>query len=84
VNRRRLLRRLLAGSRNVAFADFTNLVEGFGFQQTRTRGSHHIFWHPRSRRRLNLQPQGGQAKAYQVRQFLDMIEEYQLELEAET
>ncbi len=83
MNRRRLLRRLLAGSRNVAFADFVNLVEGFGFQYSRTQGSHHIFWHPVIRRRLNLQPEGGQAKPYQIRQFLDLVEEHELVLEAE-
>ena len=81
MNRRRLLQRLLAGSRNVAFHDLINLVEGFGFQHNRTQGSHHIFWHPIIRQRWNLQPQGGQAKSYQIRQLLRLIEDYQLDLE---
>jgi hypothetical protein len=81
VNRRRLLRRLLAGSRNVAFADMINLAEGFGFRVIRTRGSHHILSHPAVPELLNLQSSGSQAKAYQVRQFLDLVEQYQLRLE---
>jgi hypothetical protein len=31
---------------------------------------------------VNLQNVGGQAKAYQVRQFLELIERYNLEMEA--
>jgi hypothetical protein len=81
VNRRRLLRRLLAGSRNVAFADMINLAEGFGFRVIRTRGSHHMLSHPAVPELLNLQPSGSQAKAYQVRQFLELVEQYQLRLE---
>ena len=81
MNRRRLLRRLLAGSRNVAFADLLNLAEGFGFRLARMRGSHHILSHPDVPELLNLQPMGSQAKAYQVQQFLDLIEKYGLRLE---
>jgi len=30
---------------------------------------------------LNLQPEGSQAKAYQIRQLLRLVEEYELRLE---
>lgn len=58
-----------------------NLVEGFGFRLDRMRGSHHLFVHPDVPEVLNLQPEGRQAKAYQIRQFLRLIEEYELRLE---
>jgi len=44
MNRRKLLKSLSEGHlKNVAFDDFTNLVEGFGFILLRIRGSHHIY-----------------------------------------
>ena len=82
MNRERLLRRLLQGSfNNVAFRDFSSLVEGFGFRQIRVRGSHHIFEHPTLPEQLNIQDYRGEAKAYQLRQFLDLVERYDLHLE---
>ena len=61
----------------------TNLVEGFGFQLRRVSGSHHIFKHPQVPAIVNLQDEGGQAKPYQVRQFLKLVERYDLRLEDE-
>lgn len=82
MDRRRLLRRLLTGAlQNVAFNDFVDLVEGFGFQIMRVRGSHHIFVHPDVPELLNLQDERGEAKPYQIRQFLRLVERYNLELE---
>ena len=81
MNRRRLLLRLLNGSRNVGFADMVNLAEGFGFRLSRVTGSHHIFIHSGVPELLNLQEVGGQAKPYQVRQFLKLVERHRLRLE---
>ena len=71
----------MAGSRNIRLADFTALVEAFGFQLARTRGSHHIYQHPAVPEILNLQDFGGQTKPYQLRQFLQLVEKYNLTLE---
>ena len=71
----------MAGSRNVRFDDWCRLAEGFGFQLDRTSGSHHIFRHP-SGLMLNLQPdRNRQAKLYQVRQLLGLVEENGLSLD---
>ena len=81
MNRRRLLRRLSFGAlRNVRFADFTDLVEGFGFRLIRTAGSHHIYSHADIDEMVNLQEVGSEAKAYQIRQFLRLVERYNLQL----
>ena len=80
MNRRKLLKRLLAGSLNVSFSDMVNLVQGFGFQLVRVSGSHHIFGHPAVKELVNLQNVGGDAKPYQIRQFLKLIERYNLRL----
>lgn len=82
--RRRLLRRLSQGAlHNVPYQDMVSLVEGFGFRLVRTSGSHHIFRHPVAGAKLNLQPYRGQAKPYQIRQFLKLVEQLNLTLEDE-
>lgn len=45
----------------------------------RTSGSHHIFSHPDVPELLNLQEVAGEAKPYQVRQLLRLVERYNLE-----
>lgn len=62
----------------MAFADFERLVEGCGFELVRVRGSHRIYRHPEIIEKLNLQPVGGEAKPYQIRQFLALVEKYHL------
>jgi len=81
MNHRKLLQQVLAGSKNVRFNDMIGLIEAFGFELSRVNGSHHIFKHPDVRELVNLQNANGQAKPYQVRQFLKLVEKYNLELE---
>ena len=82
MNRNKLLERLNEASlQNVSFADFVSLLRGFGFYVHHVRGSHHIFRHPDLRDRLNLQEDRGEAKPYQIREFLDLVERYNLQLE---
>jgi predicted RNA binding protein YcfA (HicA-like mRNA interferase family) len=57
------------------------LVEGFGFVFDRQSGSHHIFTHPEIAELVNLQNVEGKVKPYQVRQFLRLVEKYNLVLE---
>ena len=84
MNPRKMLERILAGSRNVRFADFRGLIRAFGFRLDRIAGSHHIFVHPNVPILVNVQNVGGKAKPYQMRQFLKLVEEYNLQLEDET
>ena len=53
------------------------------FNLARVTGSHHIFTHPTIQELVNLQEVKGQAKPYQIRQFLRLVERYNLELEDE-
>lgn len=81
---RRLLLRLLQGHlQNVPFDELCELVQAFGFRPGRSRGSHQIFLHPATTEMLNLQPRHGEAKPYQIRQFLRLVERYNLSLEDE-
>ena len=82
VKRRKLLQKLARGGlQNVAFNDMVNLVEGFGFRLARTAGSHHVFVHPEIAELVNLQNVKGEAKPYQIRQFLQVVERHNLQLE---
>jgi hypothetical protein len=83
VRTRKTLEKARGGSRNLHFADVVRLAERFGFRLVRTRGSHHIFTHDDMAELLNLQSVGGQAKPYQVRQLLHLVERYNLVLKAD-
>ena len=84
MNQRRLLERLRRGHHeNVSFSDFCRLVEAFGFRLERIEGSHRAYDNPRVPNLVNLQPQRGEAKGYQVRQFLRLVALYNLRLEDE-
>ena len=80
---KKLLSKLLSGSRNVRFAEAVACAELFGFKLTRVSGSHHVFTHPRVSELINLQNVQGKAKSYQVKQLLKIIESYDLRMEDE-
>ena len=83
-SRRRLLDRLLSGSRTIRFADAVACAEAFGLRLARIKGSHHIFVHPDVPELANLQSVAGKAKPYQVRQLLTIIERYNLHMREES
>jgi hypothetical protein len=75
-----LLARARRSPAGLVFAEATLLAKQFGWQEVRVRGSHHLFHHPlapsikdRYPQPLNLQEgKDGKAKAYQVRQMIEM------------
>lgn len=78
---RKLLKKLLSGSKNIRFDEFITLITAFNFSLDRITGSHHIFVHPNIAQSISIQPdKNGQAKGYQIKQFLKLIEQHQLEL----
>ena len=80
--RSKLLKKVLSGSKNIRFDDFVALLEGFGFESRRIRGSHHIFSQPDISEQLSIQPKkNGQAKPYQIRQLLKLREKHDLRLD---
>jgi len=78
---KKILAKVLAGSKNIAFNDFVLLVEGFGFRLSRVGGSHHIFVHDTVKELVNLQNVKGKVKPYQIKQVMELVERYNLELE---
>lgn len=81
MNKRKLLQKILDGSKNVRFQDMIALVQAFGFRLSRVSGSHHIFTHPGIPELVNLQEVHGQAKPYQIKQFLKLVERHNLVME---
>jgi predicted RNA binding protein YcfA (HicA-like mRNA interferase family) len=80
MSKQKLLKKILAGSKNIRFDEMAALINAFGFELARVSGSHHIFIHPAVDELVNLQNVNGQAKPYQVRQFLKLVERYNLRL----
>jgi predicted RNA binding protein YcfA (HicA-like mRNA interferase family) len=80
MNKHKLLKKALAGSKNIRFGDMVTLVEAFGFRLVRTSGSHHIFAHPDFPELVNIQNRKGKTKPYQIRQFLELVEQHSLKL----
>ncbi len=78
MKKRKLLRKALTGPKNFRFSDMIILVEAFGFRLSRASGSHHIFVHPEVTELVNLQEVQGKAKPYQISQFLQLVEKYNL------
>ena len=58
-------------------------IEAFGFRLNRISGSHHIYTHPDVSELVNLQNVNGKAKPYQIKQFLEIVERYNLQIEEE-
>ena len=82
--KRKILEKILAGSKNIRFDDLLLLLAALGFQFNRISGSHHIFEHPKVPQPVSVQPdKNGQAKVYQLQQLLKLIEKYNLQLEEE-
>jgi hypothetical protein len=68
------LERVLRGNadKNIRFSDLRALLANLGFDE-RIRGDHYIFTREGIAEILNLQPRGGLAKAYQVKQVRILI-----------
>lgn len=73
---------LSSTSRTISFRDFERLLDAFGWEHKRTKGSHRHYAHPRAPIVLTINPAGKSAHRYQVRLLLELIEEYGLHIDA--
>jgi predicted RNA binding protein YcfA (HicA-like mRNA interferase family) len=75
----KLLERLVAGGRdaNFAFGELRYILIRLGFEE-RIHGSHHVFRRSDIPEHVVLQPDGKDAKGYQVRQVRNLILKYPL------
>jgi len=71
------LEKLLEAARNnsngLSFKDFEALLRRARWVLDRQKGSHQI-WYSQKNSLLSIQPRGGRAKGYQVKQFLEVYD----------
>ena len=72
---------VLNGRGTIAFRDFEHLLLALGFKLARTGGSHRIYVHSAPERPFPVQPEGKDAKQYQVRQLRTIIDKHRLTLD---
>lgn len=77
---RRILKKALAGSRNIRFNEAVRLAEAFGFRLARVSGSYHMFVHAQVPELLNRQSVQGTAKPQEIGQLMRLVERYNLTL----
>jgi predicted RNA binding protein YcfA (HicA-like mRNA interferase family) len=75
----KLIEKIFSGNAdaNIGFDELCHLLIRLGFE-SRTRGSHHLFFRKDVNERINLQCDGDKAKPYQVRQIRRIIFDYGL------
>jgi len=75
----KLLLQILRGDAdaNIPFTGLVQLLKRLGFRE-RIKGSHHIFFRDGVAEILNLQPNSGKCKPYQVKQVRSVIIAYRL------
>ena len=70
----KLLDKALNNFDGLSFDDFCTLMKHRGWVLDHQKGSHQIWYSPKSYR-LSVQNRNGKAKGYQVKQFLIRLEE---------
>ena len=77
-----LYEKALQNPKGLSFAELCRLAEYAGFHFKRQRGSHRIYKHPDLSSRIQImtfqESKHSEAKPYQVRQLLDVIDAYHL------
>jgi predicted RNA binding protein YcfA (HicA-like mRNA interferase family) len=80
-NAKKIFDAVLAGHGSINFHDFERLLSALGFRLARTSGSHRIYLHPAVGQPFPVQPDGKDAKRYQIRQLRDIIRKHRLTLD---
>ena len=78
MHKQELLDELKANPKKIRFARLCRIAEALGFQTRKGTGSHRVYFRDGVQEILNIQDEDGWAKAYQVRQFIKVIEKYRL------
>jgi len=83
MNKKKLLAHIISNQKNVKYNDFATLIKAFGFELDRVNGSHNIYFNSEINKQLNIQNLKGEAKPYQIKQFLQLVESNKLKLSNE-
>jgi predicted RNA binding protein YcfA (HicA-like mRNA interferase family) len=72
----KLLEKIKNNKHNTSFDDFVKCITKFGFVFISQKGSHKKF--KKDKLEMILQKKGSKAKAYQIKQFSDLVSKYNL------
>lgn len=64
--------------KNVRFRDFCRVIEWFGFVSKGGKGSHVTYFQPGIREIVDVQPLDNEAKPYQIKQFMRLVQIHSL------
>ena len=78
MDKREIYEKLKKNPANVRFEEICKIAKLFGFRFRGGKGSHRIFVRAGIREMLNFQEVKGKTKPYQVKQFVRIIEKYNL------
>ncbi|PIU56112.1 MAG: hypothetical protein COS87_03115 [Chloroflexi bacterium CG07_land_8_20_14_0_80_45_17] len=78
MDKREIYEKLKKNPANVRFEEICKIAKLFGFRFRGGKGSHRIFVRAGIREMLNFQEVKGKTKPYQVKQFIRIIEKYNL------
>ena len=78
MKRTEIYQELRNNPKNVRYEKICRVVELFGFVFTRQKGSHRIYKRQGIKELLDFQNVQGKVKSYQVKQFLKVVEDYNL------
>ena len=77
MNREKLLAKARNNPRGLRFDELIRLLDAYGWQLARVRGSHHIFKRDGVWDQINIQElKGGKAKPEQVKEVLRVIDTF--------
>ncbi len=77
---KKILEKILRGSKNIRFNEMANLIQAYGFKLARVSGSHHIYTRKDIDVIVNIQNVRGKTKPYQAKQFIKVVEKYNLKI----
>lgn len=75
MKKEKLLEKAVNNPKNLRFSEFQKLLEFYGFEHVRTKGSHFLYKHSGFKKAFPIEERNGFAKEYQIKQFLTMLEE---------
>ena len=79
----KLYEQLLANRNTIiSFRDLQRLLDAFGFELKRTKGSHRSYKHPSVPGLMTVQPLGKDAAPYQVDRLLELVRGFDLHMTA--
>jgi hypothetical protein len=78
MDKKEAYKKIKNSSNNIRFKEICYIAELFGFIYRGGAGSHTVFKRNDISEKLNFQNDNGKAKPYQVRQFVKIIEKYNL------